>query len=189
LPDLTGSAYRVTVPAPKDSFRLLTGKPKVYVKTAESGTRRAHGFCPECGTPIYATAVTDPQVYGVRARHCAPEGRLAATPAVMVPIRARVGDEYRVAAEKSERRNVTPMPRHSMRAPRRLDDPRPLFHFAFQECAEFCGVEPSGIEASRTSRAVKSGPRTIFRHSALSLATTASAVPAGANIPYHCAAS
>src|SRR5678816_4796018 len=63
---LTGSAYRVTVPAPKDSFRLLTGKPKVYVKTAESGTRRAHGFCPECGTPIYATAVTDPQSYGLR---------------------------------------------------------------------------------------------------------------------------
>jgi hypothetical protein len=63
---LTGSAYRVTVPAPKDSFRLLTGKPKVYVKIAESGTRRAHGFCPECGTPIYATAVTDPQVYGIR---------------------------------------------------------------------------------------------------------------------------
>jgi hypothetical protein len=63
---LTGSAYRVTVPAPKDGFRLLTGRPKVYVKTAESGTRRAHGFCPECGTPIYATAVTDPQVYGVR---------------------------------------------------------------------------------------------------------------------------
>jgi hypothetical protein len=63
---LTGSAYRVTVPAPKDAFKLLTGKPKVYVKTAESGTRRAHGFCPECGTPIYATAVTDPQVYGIR---------------------------------------------------------------------------------------------------------------------------
>jgi len=63
---LTGSAYRVTVPAPKDGFRLLTGKPKIYVKTAESGTRRAHGFCPECGTPIYATAVADPHVYGIR---------------------------------------------------------------------------------------------------------------------------
>jgi hypothetical protein len=63
---LTGSVYRVTVPAPKDGFKLLTGRPKIYVKTAESGVRRAHGFCPECGTPIYATAVTDPQVYGVR---------------------------------------------------------------------------------------------------------------------------
>ena len=64
--NLTGTAYRVTVPAPKDGFKLLSGKVKIYVKTAESGTRRAHGFCPECGTPIYATAVTDPQVYGIR---------------------------------------------------------------------------------------------------------------------------
>ena len=63
---LTGSAFRVTVPAPAADFRLLSGRPKIYIKTAESGTQRAHGFCPECGTPIYATAVTDPQVYGIR---------------------------------------------------------------------------------------------------------------------------
>jgi hypothetical protein len=63
---LTGSAFRVTVPARKEGFRLLAGQPKIYVKTAESGTKRAHGFCPECGTPIYATSVTDSQVYGIR---------------------------------------------------------------------------------------------------------------------------
>jgi len=64
--NLTGSAYRVTVPARKEAFRLLAGEPRIYFKTAESGTRRAHGFCPDCGTPIYATQVTDPQVYGLR---------------------------------------------------------------------------------------------------------------------------
>ena len=53
---LTGSAYRVSLPAPAQTFRLLTGQPKEYVKTAESGVRRAHAFCPECGTPVYATA-------------------------------------------------------------------------------------------------------------------------------------
>ncbi len=63
---LTGSAYRVTVPAGKDTFRLVSGEPKIYVKTAESGNKRAHAFCPRCGTPIYATAITDPQVYGIR---------------------------------------------------------------------------------------------------------------------------
>ena len=63
---LTGSAFRITVPAPKEGFKLLTGQPRIYVKTAESGTQRAHGFCPECGTPIYATSVTDPQIYGIR---------------------------------------------------------------------------------------------------------------------------
>ena len=64
---LTGSAYRVNVNVPKANFKLLTGQPKLYVKTAESGRKRAHGFCPECGTPIYATAnVSDPESYGLR---------------------------------------------------------------------------------------------------------------------------
>ena len=42
---LTGSAFRVSVPASKAQFRLLTGEPKVYVKTAESGAKRTHAFC------------------------------------------------------------------------------------------------------------------------------------------------
>ena len=63
---LTGSAYRITVAAPKAGFKLLAGQPKIYVKTAESGNQRAHRFCAECGTPIYAAAITDPQSYGLR---------------------------------------------------------------------------------------------------------------------------
>jgi len=63
---LTGSAFRTVVPTQKGGFTLLTGKPKIYVKTAESGNKRAHAFCPECGTPIYSTTVSDPQVYGIR---------------------------------------------------------------------------------------------------------------------------
>jgi hypothetical protein len=63
---LTGTAYRVTVRSNKGAFKLLTGQPKIYVKTAESGNKRAHGFCAECGTPIYATTVNNPEVYGIR---------------------------------------------------------------------------------------------------------------------------
>ena len=64
---LTGSAYRVNVNVPKARFKLLGGKPKTYVKTAESGNKRAHGFCPECGTPIYSTSTAaDPESYGLR---------------------------------------------------------------------------------------------------------------------------
>ena len=63
---LTGAAYRVTVRSDKGAFKLLTGRPKIYVKTAESGNKRAHGFCPECGTPLYATTVDNPEVYGIR---------------------------------------------------------------------------------------------------------------------------
>jgi len=62
---LSGSAFRTVVPAKKESFRV-TGEPRIYVKTAESGNRRVQAFCPECGTPIFATAVADPQVYSVR---------------------------------------------------------------------------------------------------------------------------
>jgi hypothetical protein len=63
---LSGSAYRTNVRATRDTFKLLTGQPKIYIKTAESGNKRAQAFCPECGSPIYATSQTDPQVYGLR---------------------------------------------------------------------------------------------------------------------------
>jgi hypothetical protein len=63
---LSGSAFRTVVPAPKEGFRLLSGTPKVYVKTAESGNKRVQAFCADCGTPIYSSAVEDPPVYSIR---------------------------------------------------------------------------------------------------------------------------
>ena len=63
---LSGSAYRTNVRTVAGGFKLLTGQPKIYVKTAESGNKRAQAFCPECGSPIYATSVTDPKIYGLR---------------------------------------------------------------------------------------------------------------------------
>ncbi|HEX2829074.1 MAG TPA: GFA family protein [Burkholderiales bacterium] len=63
---LTGSAFRVSVHAPAASFRL-SGQPRVYVKTADSGTRRRHAFCAECGTPVYSCADSDePAAYSLR---------------------------------------------------------------------------------------------------------------------------
>ena len=63
---LSGTAFRTVVPVPKAHFRLLKGQPKIYVKTAESGSKRAQAFCPECGTPIYASAVSDPPAFNLR---------------------------------------------------------------------------------------------------------------------------
>jgi hypothetical protein len=63
---LSGSAFRTSVPAAKDGFHIRTGQPKIYIKTAESGTKRAQAFCPECGTSIYSAAVSDPQVFNIR---------------------------------------------------------------------------------------------------------------------------
>ncbi|HYD55827.1 MAG TPA: GFA family protein [Burkholderiales bacterium] len=37
---MTGTAFSTFVPVPREAFRL-NGTPKIYVKTAESGNRRA----------------------------------------------------------------------------------------------------------------------------------------------------
>jgi hypothetical protein len=63
---LTGSAYRVVVPAPAAMFKLLRGEPKHYVKTADSGNKRIHAFCPDCGSPIYAAAPQNTPSYSLR---------------------------------------------------------------------------------------------------------------------------
>src|SRR5262249_53967096 len=56
---LSGSAFRTVVPSNEGTFKLLSGKPKTYVKTAESGNKRLQTFCPECGTTIYSGPVGD----------------------------------------------------------------------------------------------------------------------------------
>ena len=64
---LTGTAFRVSVPAPAPTFRLLRGAPRVYVKRADSGAKRRHAFCPDCGTPVSASAdQDDPPAYSLR---------------------------------------------------------------------------------------------------------------------------
>jgi hypothetical protein len=64
---LSGTAFRVTAPAAEDGFHVTRGAPKIYVKTAESGNRRAQAFCGECGSPIYATSADDgPKTYNIR---------------------------------------------------------------------------------------------------------------------------
>ena len=63
---LTGSAFRANVQAPAETFVLRGGPPKIYIKTAESGNQRAHAFCGDCGTPIYAAAISNPPTYSLR---------------------------------------------------------------------------------------------------------------------------
>jgi hypothetical protein len=53
---LTGTAFRVNAPASFESFKLTCGTSKTYEKLAESGSARVHGFCADCGTPLYSVA-------------------------------------------------------------------------------------------------------------------------------------
>ena len=64
---MSGAPFRGVVFASEDDV-TLKGTIKDYVKqSADSGTPRAQGFCPECGTHIYATSVGDePKVYMFR---------------------------------------------------------------------------------------------------------------------------
>ncbi len=64
---LSGSAFRSVVPSRQGSFKLRSGEPKIYIKTAESGIKRQQAFCPICGTPIFSTTVGDgPKVHSIR---------------------------------------------------------------------------------------------------------------------------
>lgn len=55
----SGAPYRAVLAAPYDSL-VVHGQTKSYVKIAQSGNRRAQVFCPECGTPLWATAPENP---------------------------------------------------------------------------------------------------------------------------------
>jgi len=63
---LTGTAFRVSATATAETFRILRGSPREYVKIADSGARRLQGFCGDCGSPLFATDADDPSVYGIR---------------------------------------------------------------------------------------------------------------------------
>lgn len=62
---LSGAPYRAFVRVPVARF-VLTGNPKSYTKTAQSGQRRAQVFCPDCGTPLYGSEVENPQFVVIR---------------------------------------------------------------------------------------------------------------------------
>jgi hypothetical protein len=64
---LSGSAFRWAVPVAKEDFKLLTGTPKAYLKTAESGATSYQLFCPECASPLYSTSVGEgPTFFNLR---------------------------------------------------------------------------------------------------------------------------
>jgi hypothetical protein len=52
----SGGLFRANIVAAGDTFRLLRGTPKSYIKTAESGNKRAQVFCGDCGTGMWSRA-------------------------------------------------------------------------------------------------------------------------------------
>jgi hypothetical protein len=74
---MSGTAYRTVVFVPESRFNLLNGDLKRYVKTADSGNKRAMMFCSECGTQIYATSLEgDNKMLGLRVGTARQRGEL-----------------------------------------------------------------------------------------------------------------
>jgi len=51
----TGSAYFPAVGMATTAFRLTTGTPAVYEKSADSGHTMRRMFCAQCGSPVFLT--------------------------------------------------------------------------------------------------------------------------------------
>ena len=63
----SATAFRYGVLVAAADFKLLTGTPKRYLKTAESGRQRALAFCGDCGTSLYGCDATDaPSMFSLR---------------------------------------------------------------------------------------------------------------------------
>ena len=62
---LSGAPFRAVALAAYETLSVQ-GATKSYVKVAQSGNRRAQVFCPECGTPLWATAPENPTSVVVR---------------------------------------------------------------------------------------------------------------------------
>ena len=63
---LSGAPFRASVPAASADFHILRGQPKIYIKTADSGNKRAQAFCADCGTGLYSTSPENPTSYVLR---------------------------------------------------------------------------------------------------------------------------
>ena len=49
----SGSAFGMSFIVRKEAFRLLSGSPKTFTRTSDSGRPVVCAFCPDCGTRIY----------------------------------------------------------------------------------------------------------------------------------------
>jgi len=46
---------------------ILSGKVSLWDMTADSGNIKTRAFCPTCGSPVYMTFATNPDIFTVRA--------------------------------------------------------------------------------------------------------------------------
>ncbi|WP_185985733.1 GFA family protein [Aureimonas mangrovi] len=63
---LSGSPFRVSVPADRSTIELTGTMPRVYEKRADSGNVRRQHFCGTCGAPLFSSGDEDGGVWAIR---------------------------------------------------------------------------------------------------------------------------
>ena len=61
----TGTGHSSGLLVPKSAFKL-TGTPKLYERSADSGGKVSNAFCEKCGTPLYCVSTNMADIVFVR---------------------------------------------------------------------------------------------------------------------------
>lgn len=56
---ISGSPFRWAVSILEKDFKLLSGRPKTYLKVGDSGNTNHQLFCPDCASPLYSMSIVD----------------------------------------------------------------------------------------------------------------------------------
>jgi hypothetical protein len=62
-----GGAYSPTVVVHTRDLRLTAGEPKVHAVRADSGHEARRSFCPQCGSPLFASSSGRGEFTGIKA--------------------------------------------------------------------------------------------------------------------------
>lgn len=62
----SGSGMSHNTVVPTSAFTLMSGQPKVFADTADSGNKLFRAFCPDCGSPIYSQREKTPEMMIVK---------------------------------------------------------------------------------------------------------------------------
>jgi hypothetical protein len=106
---MSGAPLRAVISTRPGTFVLLSGKPTEYRKIADSGNVGLQGFCPQCGTALYATSIDDePKAYNVRLGGAAPTKGIGAAPADICSLATGVGQRPQLNSEIRGAAALTP---------------------------------------------------------------------------------
>jgi len=73
----SASAFGLSLWVRRSDFEIVSGRPEVFERLAESGNTTRGAFCPDCGTRLYHEPGDDPEIYSVKGGSLDDIGRFA----------------------------------------------------------------------------------------------------------------